>query len=94
MRSQLDSAQQTMLQMCNECNDLRMEMSRAIPAHAAAVKVCHTSPMSWHTLPWPSQEEMCLHLFMALQVHLPCCLGFAIYRIVMHDQAHKAECMS
>ena len=76
MRSQLDSAQETTLQMRNECNDLRMEMRRAVPAHAATVKVCHTTPTSWHTLSWwPNQEEKCLHLFKALQVHLPCCLG-------------------
>ncbi len=48
MRSQLDSAQETTLQMRNECNDLRTEMSRAVPAYAAAVKVCHTSPLMWH----------------------------------------------
>ena len=52
MRSQLDSSQETTLQMRSECNDLQMEMSRAIPAHAATVKVCHMSPVSWHTLPW------------------------------------------
>ncbi len=76
MRSQLDSAQETTLQMRTECNDLQMEMSRAVPAHATAVKVCHTTPMSRHTLPWwPNQEEKCLHLFKALQVHLLCCLG-------------------
>ena len=41
MRSQLDSARDTMQQTRIECNDLQEEMSKAISAHSAAVTVCY-----------------------------------------------------
>ena len=61
MRSQLDSAQETTLQMRTECNDLRMEMHRAVPAHAAAVKVCHTYELAHTFLAKPGEVHAFVH---------------------------------
>ena len=92
MRSQLDSAQVTTLQMRSECTDLRLEMNRAVPAHAAVVKVCHTSSVSWHTTSLTKPRGRSGFICFTATCRVVLAAG-AICRTAMRRQAHGAKCV-